>query len=278
MDLAYLEDLIYYGKYDTALSLIERELEKGEKSPELLLLKGICQRERGELNEALNSFNEAEKMGMENVKRLYHEIAMTYLKMGKGTEAISTLKKIEDPEIMLEESDIMEIMGNVEEAEDLVERSIMAKPSLNGYLKKAFFLVRKGKIQESISTLKQANDERASLIANFLDIVINGREEERVGSPNFIPWLIGNSISKALKGDLEGAIKDSERAVSIDPYSPLLHTVYGSILFLHGDQRASEELEKGREWKDPTVVKENVKSKGIRFLTDEIVKELTRSI
>lgn len=209
MDIAYIEDLVYYGKYDVALPLILRE-EKEEKSAELEFLKGICLRETGDPIGAISCFKEAESMGMENRKRLYHEIAWTYLKMGKREEAIEALKKVEDPEVLVEEAEIFEESGDVNKAEEIVDSLLSSSPSLNAYLKKAQIMVRRGDMDGAIKLLREVKDERADVIANFLEIV-SGRSSSMKGNENFLPYVVGLSISYAMRGELDKAEDEAKR-------------------------------------------------------------------
>ncbi len=269
MDIAYIEDLVYYGKYDEALSLIER----GENSAELEFLKGICLREMNDLEGAIQAFKNSELMGMENRRRLHHEMALTYLKMGKVEEALDSLKSIEDPEVMLEEADILEAVGRFEEAEEKIDSSLRMKNSFGGVLAKVRFMVKRGEIQNAISMLETFRDERARVIAKFLEI-INGKMEDLDGSTNYLPFMVAQTLSHAIKGEMTKAEKEAERLVSMDPYSPILHTVYGAILFLEGKE-AQEELSKGQGWRDPSYIKDGLNKRGIRFLLDEMMGELS---
>lgn len=271
MDIAYLEDLVYYGKYDVALPLILRQ-EKVEKSAELEFLKGICLRETGDTLGAISCFKEAESMGMENKKRLYHEIAWTYLKMGKKDEAIDALRRIEDPEVMVEEAEILEESGDLSRAEELVDSVIRNTPSLGAYLKKAEIMVRKGDLKGAIGLLRSIKDERADVIANFLEIV-SGKANLMKGNENFLPYVVGLSISYALNGNLDKAEEEARRAVSLDPYSPLLHTVLGAILLIEGKD-GDEELKKGKEWRELSYMKEGIIKEGVKFLVSEMIRDL----
>ncbi|MGC9042549.1 MAG: tetratricopeptide repeat protein [Myxococcota bacterium] len=218
------------GQYQLALK------DNKEHTGSLLGSALVLSQDSSKYDEALKIVEDVMKLKSENKLSTREESLATFIKgvilYNKGNtkegedllNASLNLDK-ENPLIHFELAKIYAASGNVEKAISSYDNAIKLDPkNPSFYMKKGEFLISKEKYDEAISSIKRA--------ANLMS--------EKDKGEAYV--LMARALRQ--KGSLDDALKESSKALGINPEDPFAHMEKGKVYLAKQDeQRAMEEFE-----------------------------------
>lgn len=218
------------GQYQLALK------DNKEHTGSLLGSALVLSQDSSKYDEALKIVEDVVKLKSENKLSTREESLATFIKgviyynSGKTKEGEDLLNASlsldkENPLIHFELAKIYAASGNVEKAISAYDNAIKLDPkNPSFYIKKGEFLISKEKYDEAISSIKRA--------ANLMS--------EKDKGEAYV--LMARALRQ--KGSLDDALKESSKALGINPEDPFAHMEKGKIYLAKQDeQRAIEEFE-----------------------------------
>jgi len=231
-------DISYKQGYMTqALGQYELALKDNKEHTGSLLGKAlVLSQDQSKYNEALQIVEDVLKLKSENKLSPREESLAVFIKgvinyskgnTKEGEDLLNTSLSLDknNPLIYFELAKIYAGAGNMEKAISSFDSAIKLDPkNPTFYMKKGELLISKEKYDEAISSIKRA--------ANLM------QEKDKINA--YV--LMSRALLK--KGLLDDALKESSKALGIDPENPFAHMEKGKVYLAKQDeQRAIEEFE-----------------------------------
>lgn len=221
-DAAYLNMGHAYAalkKYDDAITAYKKAIELNLKSPIAYIQLAKVYWYKENYNEAVNTYKKGLEINPNNTK-LYAVLTRTYMAMGKYDDAIETTNKA----IALETITGIGTNIAIEDNYPVVKRLIQNAPAMRAGIQVGDKIVKingqstkRWDVKKVVQNIKGAEGTQVTLtIKRKGETFEKSLKRETVIFKEAAPYFAFRSLAYREKGNLENAIKDAEKAYSLD--------------------------------------------------------------